>query len=32
VSKHLASIRRKLGAKTREQAVAIAMLDGLVAV
>jgi DNA-binding CsgD family transcriptional regulator len=32
VSKHLASIRRKLGAKTREQAVALAMLDGLVAV
>jgi DNA-binding CsgD family transcriptional regulator len=32
VTKHLASIRRKLGAKTREQAVAIAMLDGLIAV
>jgi DNA-binding CsgD family transcriptional regulator len=30
VSKHVASIRRKLGAKTREQALAIAILDGLI--
>ncbi|WP_164517190.1 helix-turn-helix transcriptional regulator [Tabrizicola piscis] len=32
VSKHLMSIRRKLGAKTREQALAIAVRDGLIAV
>ncbi len=32
VTKHLASIRRKLGAKTREQALAIAMRDGLIAI
>jgi DNA-binding CsgD family transcriptional regulator len=32
VTKHLASIRRKLGARTREQALAIAMLEGLIAI
>lgn len=32
VTKHLGSIRRKLGARTREQALAIALRDGLIAV
>jgi DNA-binding CsgD family transcriptional regulator len=32
VTKHLASVRRKLGARTREQALAIAMLEGLISI
>jgi DNA-binding CsgD family transcriptional regulator len=32
VSKHLRSIRRKLGARTREEALAIALRDGLIAI
>ena len=32
VNKHLASVRRKLGAQTREQALAIAIRDGLIQV
>jgi DNA-binding CsgD family transcriptional regulator len=32
VTKHLAAIRRKLGARTREQALAIAILEGLISV
>lgn len=32
VTKHLLSVRRKLGARTREQALAIALRDGLISV
>jgi DNA-binding CsgD family transcriptional regulator len=32
VSKHLAAIRRKLGARTREQALAIAIVEGLISI